>query len=145
MAILSCLLRRTTPRQWRPPYRRYFPPPPVDGDSVYYSQYKKSLTIRKRIDLVARATYSRTVRDAASRAVKEQHIDLVYLLNTVNVLSPSIIDAARSSDVPVALRLSDFNLLCPAYAFLRDGQVCQSAWAVTIMLCSTVACKAHWR
>ncbi len=107
------------------PYRRYFPPPPVDGDSVYYSQYKKSLTIRKRIDLVARATYSRTVREAASRAVREQQIDLVYLLNTVNVLSPSIIDAARSGDVPVALRLSDFNLLCPAYAFLRDGQVCQ--------------------
>ncbi|WIG60124.1 MAG: hypothetical protein OJF49_002872 [Ktedonobacterales bacterium] len=107
------------------PYKHYFVPPPVDGDSIYFKQYKDRLTLGKRVGLVARATYSRLVREAAARVIREQHIDLVYLLNTVNVLSPSIIDAAHSQRIPVALRLSDFNLLCPAYAFLRDGKVCQ--------------------
>ncbi len=107
------------------PYRRYFVPPPVDGDSIYYRQYKDKLTIGNRIDLAVRATYSHTVRKAAERVIREQHIDLVYLLNTVNVLSPSIVDAAHACGVPAVMRLSDFNLLCPAYAFLRDGKVCQ--------------------
>lgn len=107
------------------PYRRYFVPPPVDGESVYYRQYKDKLTVGKRIGLAARATYSLLVREAVARVIREQQIDLVYLLNTVNVLSPSIIDAASASGVPAVMRLSDFNLLCPAYAFLREGKVCQ--------------------
>lgn len=107
------------------PYCRYFVPPPVDGESVYYRQYKDKLTVGKRIGLAARATYSRMVRSAAERVIREQGIELVYLLNTVNVLSPSIVDAASACGVPAVMRLSDFNLLCPAYAFLRDGKVCQ--------------------
>jgi len=107
------------------PYRQYFVPPPVDGESVYYQQYKDKLTIRKRVDLVTRAAYSRLVREAAARVIREQRIELVYMLNTVNVLSPSIVDAARAGGAPAVMRLSDFNLLCPAYAFLRDGKVCQ--------------------
>ena len=126
------------------PYRRYFVPPPVDGESIFFAQYKDSLTLRKRIGLAARAAYSRTVYEAAKRVIAEQRIDLVYLLNTVNVLSPSIIDAARSCGVPVALRLSDFNLLCPAYAFMRDGHVCQECLGGTITRCSIVVCKARW-
>lgn len=107
------------------PYREYFVPPPVDGESVYYRQYKDRLTLRKRVDLATRAAYSSSVRRAAARVIREQRIELVYLLNTVNVLSPSIIDAAHEHGVPAVMRLSDFNLLCPAYAFLRDGKVCQ--------------------
>lgn len=107
------------------PYRTYFVPPPVDGESVYYSQYKDKLSATKRAQIAARAVYSLASRRAADRAIREQGIDLVYLLNTVNVLSPSIIDAAHARGVPVVMRLSDFNLLCPAYAFLRDGKVCQ--------------------
>ncbi len=107
------------------PYRGYFVPPPVDADSVYFRQYKDKLTLRRRVALFARATYYRAARDAAERAIREQRIDLVYALNTVNVLSPSVIDAACAQNVPVVMRLSDFNLLCPAYAFLRDGHVCQ--------------------
>ncbi|HEU5439179.1 MAG TPA: glycosyltransferase family 4 protein [Ktedonobacterales bacterium] len=107
------------------PYRRYFVPPPVDGESIYFKQYKDRLTLRKRLDLTARAAYSPMVRRAAERVIREERIELVYLLNTVNVLSPSVVDAAHALGVPVVMRLSDFNLLCPAYAFLRDGHVCQ--------------------
>src|ERR1051326_2333062 len=107
------------------PYQKYFVPPPVDAESVYFRQYKDRLTLRKRVGLAARAAYFRTAREAAAQAIEEQHIDLVYLLNTVNVLSPSIIDAAHARGVPVVMRLSDFNLLCPAYLFLREGNICQ--------------------
>jgi glycosyltransferase involved in cell wall biosynthesis len=107
------------------PYRRYFVSPPVDPTAVFFSQYKDKLTVRERVGLATRAAYFRAAREAAARAIREQGIDLVYLLNIVNVLSPSIIDAARAQRIPVVMRLSDFNLLCPAYAFLRNGQVCQ--------------------
>lgn len=107
------------------PYREYFVPPPMDAETVFYRQFKEKLTLGKRVSLAARATYFRPAREAAAHAIKEQHIDLVYLLHTVNMLSPSIIDAAHAHGVPVVMRLSDFNLLCPAYHFLRGGNICQ--------------------
>lgn len=107
------------------PYRRYFVPPPVDANSVYFKQYKDQLTVGKQINLAMRAAYYRPARLAAERAIREQHIDLVYLLQTVNVLSPSIVDAAYSYGIPTVMRLSDFNLLCPAYVFAREGRICQ--------------------
>lgn len=107
------------------PYRRYFVPPPVDADSLYFKQYAQKLSPAGKAALVARATYYRPARQAAERAIREQKIDLVYLLNTANVLSPSLIDAAHACGVPCAMFLCDYNLLCPAYHFLRDGHICQ--------------------
>ena len=107
------------------PYHEYFVPPPVDADSLYFRQYAERLTLAQKAALAARATYYRPARKAAERAIREQKIDLVYLLNTANVLSPSLIDAAYTCGVPSAIFLCDYNLLCPAYHFLRDGKVCQ--------------------
>jgi glycosyltransferase involved in cell wall biosynthesis len=107
------------------PYRNYFVPPPVDGASVFYKQYAHQLTMRTRLELTARAAYYSAARAAATRAIEEQDIDLVYVLNTTNVLSPSVIDAGHRAKLPVVLRLSDFSLLCPAYTCFRAGRVCE--------------------
>jgi glycosyltransferase involved in cell wall biosynthesis len=106
------------------PYRPYFVPPPIDGQSVYFRQYRDRLTLKNQWRMFAYASYNRAAKAAAARLIAEQQIDLMYVLHTVNMLSPSVIDAAAAARIPVVMRLSDFNLLCPAYIFMRDGQVC---------------------
>jgi glycosyltransferase involved in cell wall biosynthesis len=106
------------------PYASYFVPPPFDGQSVFFRQYRDRLTLAGQWKMYRRAAYCAEARDAAARIIADEHIDAMYVLHTVNMLSPSAIDAAARAKIPVVLRLSDFNLLCPAYIFLRDGHIC---------------------
>ena len=106
------------------PYAHYFVSPPIDGKSVFFRQYRDRLTPMNQWRLFARAAYNEDAKAAAGRIIDAEKIDLLYVLHTVNMLSPSVIDAAAERHIPVVMRLSDFNLLCPAYLFLRDGKVC---------------------
>ncbi len=107
------------------PYAKYFVPPPVDGQSVYFRQYKDRLGLQAQWRLFSRSAYSQVAKAAAARIIEAEGIDLMYVLHVANMLSPSVVDAAADRHIPVVMRLSDFNLLCPSYLFLRDGQVCQ--------------------
>ncbi len=106
------------------PYAKYFVPPPIDSQSVYFRQYRDRLNLGSQWRLFTRAAYNTVAKEAAARAIEAEQIDAMYVLHTVNMLSPSVIDAAAERHVPVVMRLSDFNLLCPSYIFLRDGHVC---------------------
>lgn len=107
------------------PYAKYFVPPPIDGQSVYFRQYKDRLTLQSQWRLFARSAYSQVAKDAAARIIEAEGIDLMYVLHVANMLSPSVVDAAADRHIPVVMRLSDFNMVCPANIFLRDGKVCQ--------------------
>ena len=105
------------------PYAHYFLPSPVDEDAVYFREYK--LTLRNKMELVGRATYSLKARSRIEEMIQKEKIDVVYLLNIANYISPSVIDGCHRMHVPVVMRLSDFYLLCPNYIFFRNGQVCE--------------------
>jgi len=51
--------------------------------------------------------------------------DIVYVLQCINKLSPSVIRAAKQMGVPVVYRLSDYQLMCPKFDFLRGSEVCE--------------------
>jgi glycosyltransferase involved in cell wall biosynthesis len=104
------------------PYSRYFVSAPINRDSVYYKEMTLSLTNRLR--LFARAAYSLESKRRIQQLIRDVKPDVAYLLQICNNLSPSIIDGCRSLGVPVVMRLSDFNLICPAYVFLRDQDIC---------------------
>lgn len=50
--------------------------------------------------------------------------DLVHCHNIYHQLTPSIIGAAKTRGVPVALTLHDYKPVCPAYTRLRGGKPC---------------------
>lgn len=56
--------------------------------------------------------------------IKERRPDAGLLLNTVNYLSPSVIDAFDEAGLPAVMRLSDYNFVCAPHSFFRDGKLC---------------------
>lgn len=105
------------------PYLDGFVDPPGDPNAAFFG--KAELTLARKWSLFTRGVYSPEVRRKLEALIDRHSIDLVYSINICNFLGPSVIDAARSRGIPYVMRLSDFNLLCPAYSFLRDGRPCE--------------------
>lgn len=66
----------------------------------------------------------RTYREV-KRIIKEEHIDIVHVHNTLNLISPAVYYAALKCKVPVVQTIHNFRLLCPGAAFYRDGHICE--------------------
>lgn len=66
----------------------------------------------------------RTHREIKS-IIKKEHIDIVHVHNTLNLISPSVYYAAKSCHVPVVQTVHNFRLVCPGATFYRDGHICE--------------------
>ncbi len=92
------------------------------GDSVYFDQIKKSpKAIWKTIQ---GAFYNREAYKKLSKLIDKEHPKVLYALQVINTLSPSIFKAAKKKGLKVIHRISDFNLICPKSDCLRDDNVC---------------------
>lgn len=64
---------------------------------------------------------ARQVRDLIAR----ESPDAVHIHNTLLLLSPAVVRAAKQSGVPVVQSLHNFRLFCPNGILLRQGNVCE--------------------
>lgn len=103
-------------------YSHYFLPP-VFGDQISHFKDAK-LSFFDKLRLLSTAMYSLTARRRVREVVKREAIDVVYLLNICNYISPSVIQGAKDAGASVVMRLSDPNFICASYIHFRDGQVC---------------------
>ena len=108
---------------WPSPYERYFLPPPGDPSQAHFKNIQLASTNWLR--LLDRSIYSLEARSCLSRLMGEiGRLDVAYLLNIYNYMSPSIIHTCVKHGIPVVIRLGDYHLLCPSYTLLRDGAPC---------------------
>lgn len=98
--------------------------PVADEDSAYFYEYKKNLRTVPKI--LARQFYSPEAFVRARSFASVHKPDIVYSLQFMSKMSPSVLDGFKSSGVPVVLRVSDFSMICPQ-GHLFDGQaVCNA-------------------
>ena len=105
------------------PYSRYFPSPPVGRDIVYYKDMH--VTFPQKLKILERSFYNFEAKRKIKEAIKAEGIDLVYALQIVNMLAPSVIDACYEMGIPLVLRLSNFQFVCPSYNLFRNGHICE--------------------
>jgi len=103
-------------------YGRYFHDHPVGGNFVLYGD--KPLGFFEKISLAQKVIYDHVAGQGARRAIRENGCQIVYALQTAHYLYPEIVLAAKDCGLPVVLRMSDFQLVCPAYSMFRDGAPC---------------------
>ena len=72
-----------------------------------------------------RAVWNRRAARDVRNIIEQQHIDAVHIHNTLLLLSPAVVRAAKTCGVPVVLTLHNFRLFCPNGILLRDGRVCE--------------------
>ncbi len=89
---------------------------------------------------------ARQVRDLIAR----ESPDAVHIHNTLLLLSPAVVRAAKQSGVPVVQSLHNFRLFCPNGILLRQGKVSRTAPTRDFPArCATAAtgaafCRRRW-
>ncbi len=66
----------------------------------------------------------RTYREI-KKIIRDKHIDLIHVHNTLSLISPSVYYAAFKCKVPVIQTVHNFRLLCPGATFVRNGMICE--------------------
>ena len=75
--------------------------------------------------LPVRAVFNRKTYRDVIRIIREQHIDVVHVHNTLTLISPSVYYAALKCKIPVVQTVHNFRLICPAATLYRDGHICE--------------------
>ena len=93
------------------------------GGEVYFDKIR--LTPGNVVRLLKGAFYNPEAARQLERLIDAERPDAVYVLQQVNLLSPSVFIAAKRKGLRVVHRLSDYNLFCPRFDFLRAGAPCE--------------------
>jgi len=106
----------------------------VDENSEYYvsppagpeQDHLKDMTMTPwlALKLLARSTWSVEAYYKARALAEATKPDIAYVHNLYTYMSPSPIAAFRDAGVPVVMRVSDYNMVCPGLKVMRDGRAC---------------------
>ena len=103
-------------------YTDYFVSPPLGADVSHYEQMH--LSPLSMLKLLGRATYSFEARSKADQLVAATDPDLAYVHNIYNYMSPSMLHSFAKRELPVVMRVPDYNMICAELHFLQHGQMC---------------------
>lgn len=70
------------------------------------------------------APYSDTSRKNLMTALHDYKPDLVNVHNFFPILTPSVFDACKASNIPVIQTLHNYRLICPNGLLMREGNIC---------------------
>ena len=71
------------------------------------------------------AVWNRRAAREVSDLIRREGVEAVHIHNTLLLLSPAVVRAAKRCGVPVVQTLHNFRLFCPNGILLRDGAVCE--------------------
>lgn len=71
------------------------------------------------------AVWNRRAAREVKALIAREKPDAIHIHNTLLLLSPAVVRAAKQSGVPVVQSLHNFRLFCPNGILLRDGNVCE--------------------
>lgn len=98
---------------------------PLPADSFEVQQVVIDGAPVQKIRAAARVLGGGGVVAVARRAMREFRPDIVHLHNIHSYLSPAVAVEAHKAGARVVWTLHDYKLVCPAYSFRRDGEVCE--------------------
>ena len=85
----------------------------------------KTMSGLKKLLLPFTTIYNPQSARDVKKIITEEHIDIVHVHNTLNLISPSVYYAAVKCGVPVVQTVHNFRLICPGATLYRDGHICE--------------------
>lgn len=85
----------------------------------------KNMNIFQKLMLPVNTIFNLKAYKDIKKIIKNKHIDIVHVHNTLNLISPSVYYAAIGCKVPVVQTVHNFRFLCPGATFYRDGHICE--------------------
>jgi len=103
-------------------YSKFFPKP--ISEKFHINQQKNSISFIHKLKIIRNSFYNKEVYKKLQELIDFVNPDIAYVLQYGTKLSISIFDVLSNNNIPVVLRLSDFNLICAKNIFYRDGNIC---------------------
>jgi len=103
-------------------YSEFYVAPPAGAEQDHFKDMK--MTPWLALKLFARSTWSVEAYYKARALVEATKPDVAYVHNLYTYMSPSPIAAFKDAGLPVVMRVSDYNMICPGLKLLRNGGPC---------------------
>ena len=81
--------------------------------------------VREKISRSLKIIYSREARQKITALLEAEKPDIAHLHNIHHQISPSIIPPLNARSIPVVMTLHDYKMVCPTYALVREGRICE--------------------
>jgi glycosyltransferase involved in cell wall biosynthesis len=101
-------------------------PTSYDHNFVPLIDFKAKAGLWQKTRRAAHAVYSLDAGRRVRAMVQEFQPDVAHVRNIYHHLSPSILWELKAQNVPVVYHLNDFQVLCPSYNFVAQGQSCEA-------------------
>jgi len=95
--------------------------------SDYYIPFKdwRNISPLQKVPMALSIMYDRRTARGFDRFLDATKSGIVHVHNIYGGLTTSILDIAKRKSVPVVMTLHDYKLICPSYAMLNRGTVCE--------------------
>ncbi len=97
-------------------YSRYF---------IRRIDYDKDLSLREKIIAAGKIIYSHEAQHKLATLLQHEKPDIVHLHNIHSQISPSILKPIIRFNLPVAMTLHDYKMVCPVYTLLSRDKKCE--------------------
>ncbi len=87
--------------------------------------------------------YSRKAYAEMDALLARERPDVVHAHNLYPLFSPSVLVAARRAGVPTVMSVHNYGLVCPHWAHLRKGQVCERCVGGRPYWCALLNCREN--
>lgn len=112
------------PRNQRSEYSKFFLSPLYNSaNSIAFKQLRFNPSVI--IKLFDRNLYSIEAIKKIRLLLKKTKVDAAYILLFYRWISPSIITKLKKNKIPIFIRISDFEYICPEAHLLRRGRPCE--------------------
>lgn len=106
------------------PFSGYFPASPYGtSETVYFKDTQ--LNFFEKIRRAGKLFYNREVAVSLKKLISDFKPDVAYILQGFNFIFPTAVPVLYSSNIPIVVRVSDYQYICPAYTLFRRGQICE--------------------
>lgn len=83
------------------------------------------LSMMRKVPALLQIPYNYQIKRELSRLLKKDRPDVAHVHNVFPLLSPSIYDALKNSNIPVVQTVHNFRFLCPNGQFFIRGKICE--------------------
>jgi len=102
-------------------YAEYFADPPGPRNAFFYGQLSR---VGSRLKFMARQFFSWQVYRNLQRLIDDTQPDVAHVIHFTKRLSPAVLDACYSRNVPSVLFFPDFGFMCIKNVLFRNGRPC---------------------
>jgi glycosyltransferase involved in cell wall biosynthesis len=104
-------------------YSSYFIDPIGTQEQVYFRDHKANP--KAMVNTLKRLFFDPEVEKKIIDLIDFSKPDVAYILKYLRKISPAILVGLKKRNIPIVVRLSDFEMACPGLHFLRADKPCE--------------------